>query len=54
MTQPIIRGRYERFASGILAFTLGWALMAAAIYLQTIIELIGGLLWWSFASGILL
>jgi len=48
MTQPIIRGRYERVASGVLAFVLGWALMAASIYLQTILECIGGLFWWSF------
>ena len=48
MTQPIIRGRYERLATGVLAFVLGWALVGVGAYLQTIFEAIGGLLWWSF------
>jgi len=52
MTQPIIRGRYERFATCVLAFVLGMLLMPISIYLWSIGELIAGLFHWSFGSAV--
>lgn len=53
MTQkPIIRGRYERFATGILALALGFLLMPISIYLWTIAELVIGVFRWSFGPAV--
>ena len=49
----MIRTLYERFfCAPVLAFVLGMLLMAASVALWPIIELIGGLHWWSFGPAV--